>query len=101
MPVVHGEGAGGTVSPDHEGFTLSLARGRLDEARRFYKKALDRYGRHADTFAAMGTLELTAGDRVRAERWLSRAREIDPEAERVQSLENRLAATANNAQPQI
>ena len=69
---------------------LSLARGRIDAARRLYRKAVHRYGDHADAHAALGLLELRLGNRDEAKRHLQRARKIDPDAERVRSLERRL-----------
>lgn len=71
---------------------LSLARGRVDEARRLYRKAVRRYDDHADSHAALGLLELREGNLEEARQRLEKARKLDPEAERVRSLEARLTA---------
>ena len=69
---------------------LSLAHGRLDDARRFYRKSLHLYHASAEPYAAMGLLALATGDSVDAARWLRKALAIDQENDRVKQLASRL-----------
>lgn len=68
----------------------SLSNGQVDEARRFYKRALRLYRDHAEPYAAMGIVSLLSGDRPEAEKWLRKAVAIDQENGRVQQLSRRL-----------
>jgi len=70
---------------------LSLEEGRLDEAKRFYRRALRLARYEAETRAAMGIWALSAGDRDKASSWLERAAELDGDNPRVRELERRLA----------
>jgi tetratricopeptide (TPR) repeat protein len=69
---------------------LSLAHGRTDEARRFFRKSLRLYPKSAEPYAAMGLLSLTTGDTGDAARWLRKAVAIDQENDRVKLLAGRL-----------
>jgi len=71
---------------------LSMRHGRVDEAGRFYKKALRRQGENAESLAAMGLWVLEQGDRKSASNWLRRAEVLDPESGRVLLLRRRLSA---------
>ncbi|HVR95318.1 MAG TPA: tetratricopeptide repeat protein [Thermoanaerobaculia bacterium] len=68
----------------------NLANGRVDEARRFYKRALRLYKGNAEPYAALGIVSLLSGDRSEAEKWLRKAAAIDQENGRVQQLSRRL-----------
>ncbi len=68
----------------------SLEEGRLEDARRYYRRAV-RLTRHAaEPRAAMGLWALTKGDEDGARRWLRRARRIDRLEERTVRLEQKL-----------
>jgi Flp pilus assembly protein TadD len=69
---------------------LSLAHGRMEDARRFYRKSLHLYHDSAEPYAAMGLLSLATGDSADAARWLRKAVAIDQENERVRQLAGRL-----------
>lgn len=69
---------------------LSMSHGDLEEAHDYYRKALRLYKDHAEPYAALGLWELANGDTKQAERWLHRARAIDPTVDRVQLLASRL-----------
>jgi Flp pilus assembly protein TadD len=69
---------------------LSLAHGRMEEARRFYRKSMHLYRDSAEPYAAMGLLSLATGDAGDAARWLRKAVAIDQENERVKQLAGRL-----------
>ena len=69
---------------------LSLAHGRIDEARRFYKRALRLYRDSAEPYAAMGIVALASGDAGEALRWARKAQAIDQENHRVKLLVARL-----------
>jgi Flp pilus assembly protein TadD len=69
---------------------LSLAHGRMEDARRFYRKSLHLYRDSAEPYAAMGLLSLATGDPSDAARWLRKAVAIDQENERVRQLASRL-----------
>jgi Flp pilus assembly protein TadD len=74
---------------------LSLRFGRLEEAGRFYRRAL-RLGdpaADAELMAAMGMFELRAGRPAQARRWLKRARGVDPQNSRVVALERSLSSS--------
>jgi Tfp pilus assembly protein PilF len=64
---------------------------RLDDAKRFYRRALQLNREDADAQAAMGLWELAAKRPDRARQRLKRAERLDPEAERVELLRTRLA----------
>jgi Flp pilus assembly protein TadD len=61
----------------------SLDEGRIEEARRFYRRAYSVARKAAEPRAALGQLALISGDREQARRWLERARQIDGEDGRV------------------
>jgi len=64
----------------------SLQSDRLDEAGRFYRKAL-RFDRSlAETRAAWGTVALRQGEVERARKWLRRAQAVDPQESRTRAL---------------
>jgi tetratricopeptide (TPR) repeat protein len=69
---------------------LSLAHGRIDEARRFYKRAMRLYRDNAEPYAAMGIAALASGDAGEAHRWMRKAVAIDQENQRVKVLVARL-----------
>lgn len=69
---------------------LSVRHGKIEEAGRFYRKALRRRTDSAESLAAMGLWELRQGERRKARRLLERAEEIDPEASRVTVLKSSL-----------
>jgi Flp pilus assembly protein TadD len=71
---------------------LALSRSRLDEARRFYRRALGLYRENAEPYAAMGQWAVAKGNLAEARKWLKKARAIEPENDRVQRLDKRLAA---------
>jgi Flp pilus assembly protein TadD len=71
---------------------LSMRHGRLEEAGRFYRKALRRQGENAESLAAMGLWTLERGDKKGARSWLRRAEGLDPESGRVALLRRRLGA---------
>lgn len=68
----------------------SLNAGRLEEARRFYRRALRLGAGLAEPRAARGIWELENGDPAKAKKWLRRALSIDPEDERARELARRL-----------
>ncbi len=65
---------------------VSLGQGRIEEARRFYRKAQHLEGAAADADAALGELALATGDRREARRWLHKAVSRDSANDRVQRL---------------
>ena len=69
---------------------LSLRAGRLDEARRFYRRAqgLSQNDNDAEPLAALGRLALERGELREARRLLRKARKKDPENSRVVQLES-------------
>ena len=71
---------------------LNMRHGRMDEAGRFYRKALRRQGENAESLAAMGLWMLERGDEKGARNWLRRAESLDPEGDRVLVLRRRLGA---------
>ncbi|HEV7517087.1 MAG TPA: tetratricopeptide repeat protein [Thermoanaerobaculia bacterium] len=72
---------------------LSLAHRRLDEARRFYKKALRVYGGNAEPYAAMGIWAKAAGNTREARKWLKKAVALDATNDRVRLLAAELGET--------
>lgn len=68
----------------------SLRKRRLEEARRFYQRALKLARSEAETQAAMGLWALYAGKRDRALEWLDSATQIDPDNDRVRRLRLRI-----------
>ena len=71
---------------------LSLRDGRVDEARRFYKRAFRLARYEAETHAAMGISALADGRREKAEQWLEKAIEIDADNDRIHELQGLLDA---------
>jgi Flp pilus assembly protein TadD len=71
---------------------LSLRHGKVDAAGRFYRKALRRQGENADSYAAMGLWHLRLGEMKKANSWLERAVDLDPDSQRVDLLRQRIAA---------
>jgi Flp pilus assembly protein TadD len=71
---------------------LNMRHGRMDEAGRFYRKALRRQGENAESLAAMGLWTLEQGDKKSARNWLRRAEGLDSESARVALLRRRLGA---------
>lgn len=69
---------------------LSMRFERLDEAKRFYRRALRLYRKDAEPYAAMGLWALASGDRRAAVRWLERAKSIDALNQRVLRLAAKL-----------
>jgi tetratricopeptide (TPR) repeat protein len=69
---------------------LSLEEGRLEESERFYRRALRLARYEAEPHAAMGQWALAAGKADKAREWYDKAREIDPDNERVAELGERL-----------
>lgn len=70
----------------------SLEEGRLEDARRFYKKALGYSDEPAEALAALGLRALAAGELESARDWLARAQRDDATNPRVVQLENNLRA---------
>jgi tetratricopeptide (TPR) repeat protein len=72
---------------------LSLSHGRLEQARRFYRRALRLHRQSAEPYAAMGLWAVAAGDEDEARKWLRKASAKDPgkDADRLRLLEARLA----------
>ena len=68
----------------------ALEDGRMEEARRFYRRALHLNRNDAESKAAMGLWELAAERPDRARVWLERAERIDRESERVGQLRDGL-----------
>jgi tetratricopeptide (TPR) repeat protein len=69
---------------------MAAVHGRVDEARRFYRRAERVDAAAAEAEAALGELALAAGDRGEAHRWLRKARARDGANERVRRLAARL-----------
>ncbi len=70
---------------------VSLRQGRLEDAGRYYRRALDLDPEEAESQAAMGLWHLEAGNRSRARKWLRRAEKIDPNQARVRQLAEQIA----------
>ena len=70
---------------------LSLEEERLDEARRFYRRASKLGPDLAETRAARGLWALESGNEKAARKWLRRSRALDPDESRTQELASRLS----------
>ncbi|TNF78140.1 MAG: tetratricopeptide repeat protein, partial [Acidobacteria bacterium] len=68
----------------------AIEEGRLDEAGRFYRRAVRLGDELAEPRAALGLLAFRRGDVDKARRWLRRAQKLDPEEPRTQRLEGHL-----------
>lgn len=68
----------------------ALRDGRLDEAKRFYRRATRLGDDLAEPRAALGLWAFRQGDVDEARRWLRRARKLDPEEPRTRELEELL-----------
>lgn len=79
---------------------LSLDEERLDDARRFYRRALRLAKFEAETHAAMGQWAVAAGKLDKARDWLQKAAEIDPENQRVVVLRCQLTGDPTGPEPQ-
>ncbi len=77
----------------------ALREQRLDDAGRFYRRAMRLNRNNANTRAAMGLWELASDRPDKARGWLERAERLDAEAERVVLLRSRLAKTEEPAEP--
>jgi Flp pilus assembly protein TadD len=64
--------------------------GLVKDARRYYLRAFDLAPDRAEPAVALGLLELRAGKRRAAERWLKRAERIDPQNDRLERLRSAL-----------
>ncbi len=71
---------------------LSLRQGRLDEAERFYRRALRLGPDQAETNAALGLWAIFAGRPRDARAWLKKAEKLDPAHPRVEELARQLRA---------
>ena len=69
---------------------VALKEGQLDDAHRFYRRALRLNSRDADTHAALGLWELAMSNHDRARSRLERAEQLDPDSERAARLRSRL-----------
>ncbi len=74
----------------------SMDQGRLEDAERFYRRALRYARRDPEVRAALGLWALAAGDEERARIWLRRARESDAESERTAELSRALDASTDD-----
>ncbi len=74
---------------------VALERGRLDEARRYFRRALRLAGHEAEPNAGMGMWAHAAGRRDEAEKWLRKARRIDPRNGRTARLQALLSAAGD------
>ncbi len=72
---------------------LALAHGRLDEAHRFYKKALHLYAQNAEPYAAMGIWAKASGNPREARKWLKKAVALNAANDRVRTLAAELGET--------
>lgn len=70
---------------------ISLDRGSLEDAERYYRRALQLAPEAAEAQAAMGEWALASGRRGRARKWLKRARRSDPQDPRVLRLAQQIA----------
>ncbi len=70
---------------------MALGEERLDDARRFYRRALTLNRDHAESRAAMGLWELASDRPDKALGWLERAERVAGGAERVELLRARLS----------
>ncbi len=69
----------------------SLRQGRLEDAERYYRRALDLGPDEAESQAAMGLWHLEAGNPGRARKWLRRAQKSDPNQARVRELAEQIS----------
>lgn len=69
---------------------FSLRDGRVEEARRFYRRAFRLARYEAETHAAMGMSALASGRRDKAQQWLDKAIEIDADNSRTHRLQGLL-----------
>ena len=74
----------------------SLAAGRMDEAEAYYQRALRLSSDRADAQAALGQLAIEKDLIEEAEEWLAKARESNPDSERVRELADMLAPPEEN-----
>ena len=74
----------------------SLALGHVDEAERFFRRALNLSTERAEARAAMGQVALAKGDIRQAREWLAKARRLDTENSRVIDLGRQLEETADD-----
>ena len=77
----------------------SLESGRTAEAEQYYRRALRLSTDRADAQAALGNLALEKGRLEQAQQWLEEARASNPESERVEELEERIAPSGAPAEP--
>lgn len=73
----------------------ALEQGQLDDAERFYRRALRHARGSAEVRAALGMWALASGDREQAGLWLQRAREADAENARAAELSAALGGVAS------
>jgi Flp pilus assembly protein TadD len=78
---------------------VALANGRVEEARRLFRRAQRLEGAATDAMAALGEAALAEGDRRQAQRWLHKAAARDAGNERVVRLAAQLAAAARGQLP--
>ncbi len=78
---------------------LALREERLEDARRFYRRALHLNRKHPESRAAMGLWELASDRPDRAQAWLERAERLEGGAERVELLRARLSAAGKVLAP--
>lgn len=77
---------------------LSMEQRRLEDARRFYRRAVKLGRGHAETHAAFGRWYLETGDRERALKSLERAEKRDPAERRTVELRLRLTGAGPEGQ---
>lgn len=75
---------------------LSLSEGRLEDAGRYFRRALELDSEGVEPQAAMGQWYLATGERRKARKWLKRARRVRPEDPRVLALEAALEEGAKS-----
>ncbi len=78
---------------------MALREERLEDARRFYNRALQLNRKNAESKAAMGLWELASDRPDKARAWLERAERLDADSERVVRLRARLAEAGEAAPP--
>lgn len=76
---------------------ISLREGRLDEAERFYRRALRLDPQQAETSAALGLWALSAGKTREARAWLKKAEKLDPGNARVAQLARQLKGSSRES----
>ncbi len=74
---------------------ISLRSGRLEEAKRFYRRAVSLSCEAADCYAALGQLAVATGDLRTARKMLKKASKLDVENYRTQQLSNMLAKSGD------